>query len=129
VVRYLSDEWLEEFDRALEGYAALRAASRGVSVTVQHVISGGPDGERAYHVLIEDGKVHIRSGHVPDPTVTFRGDYTTSAAIANGELSAQAAFGSGRLRVGGDLSVLMEQQVVFAGFDAATDSLRGRTEY
>jgi putative sterol carrier protein len=129
VLRYLSDEWVEEFDHVAEADPTLQAASKGVSVTVQHVISGGPEGERAYHVVVDDGRVRIRPGQLAAPTLTFRGDYATSAAIARGELSAQGAFGSGQLRVGGDLSVLIEQQAVFASFDAATESLRGRTEY
>jgi putative sterol carrier protein len=46
----------------------------------------------------------VTDGRVEGPDLTFTQDRATAGAIARGELSAQAAFLDGRLRVGGDLS-------------------------
>ena len=49
--------------------------------------------------------------------MTFTQDVETAAAVNRGELSAQAAFMTGRLRVGGDVQVLLDRQPALAEVD------------
>ena len=59
----------------------------------------------------------------------FEQDYATAVGLATGVLNAQTAFVSGRLRVTGDMDLLMASQPVFAALDAVFGDVRRRTEF
>ncbi|MGH2684617.1 MAG: hypothetical protein ACRDJP_04015, partial [Actinomycetota bacterium] len=71
MARYLSAEWLEAVDAAAAGDDDLRKATHGLHLTVQQRVTGGPDGEVAYHLVLDDGSVEVRRGEAPAPDVTF----------------------------------------------------------
>jgi putative sterol carrier protein len=129
MVGYLSDAWMHELDTAAKASERLRTAVAGVQLTVQQVIKDGPDGDVTFHLDIADGDVSVAQGVAADPDVTFTQDHATAVAIGRGELSAQAAFMAGRLRVGGNVALLMEQQRAFSGIDDVFADVRGRTSY
>ena len=123
--RYLSDEWLRALD------AAASSCSVDGQITIEHVVADGADdgGELRYHIVIEGSRVRFIAGAATTPTVTFHEDRATAAAIASGTLLAPAAFLSGRLSVGGDLSALMENAVAIAAVDEAVAAVRRATSY
>jgi SCP-2 sterol transfer family len=131
--RYLSPEWLDAAQRAIDASTATRKAAAGsadcADFVVQHVVTGGSDGDLTYHVLAGADGVRICRGDAPDPTVVFTEDYGTAAAIGRGELSAQAAFMAGRIRVHGDLGRLIERGGAFDEIDEALAGLRSETSY
>jgi hypothetical protein len=129
VARYLSTEWLGELDSAAAGDSGLQAATAGHRLTVQHVVTGGPDGDIRFHVDIDDGAVHVRPGDAGDPTVTFTQSLDTATAVSRGELSAQGAFMLGRLRVSGDLPALVTHHDALVGVDDVFRSVRDRTSW
>lgn len=99
---FLSPEWVADLAEAARG----AAAPADVALVVQQVVVDGRDGgEAAYAVRIAAGAVSVTEGRADDADLTFTQDRATAAAIARGELSAQAAFLDGRLQVGGDLDV------------------------
>ena len=57
------------------------------------------------------------AGRVDDPDLTFTQDRATAEAIHRGDLSAQAAFMQGRLRLGGDLRAVIDRAVELATID------------
>ena len=126
---YLSSEWLAEADRAAAASTSLRAATADVTLVVQQVVTGGPDGDTAYHVVVDHGAVSVVPGPAAKPDVTFTEDHATAVAIGRGELSAQTAFMVGKLRVGGDLERLLDQQDSFSGIDDVFDELRAGTTW
>ncbi len=129
MARYLSDEWLAEIEQAAQRSDDLRRAGAAGPLTVQQVVTGGPDGEVAFHVKLSSDGVTVRRGRADDADVSFTQDNETAAAIGRGELSAQAAFMTGRLRVGGDLTLLIERQRDLGGIDDLFDEVRARTDY
>jgi putative sterol carrier protein len=129
VPRYLTPEWLDAAQRAVEADETLARATTDVRISVQQVVTGGPDGDAAYHVLIDDGTVRVVKGEAGDATVTFVQDWQTASAIGRGELSAQGAFMSGRIRVRGDLPKLVECADVFSEVDDVFAGLRAQTTY
>ena len=129
MARYLSDEWLAALDDAAQQSSALRTATAGVHLVVQHVVSGAPSGDVSYHVVIDDGVVRFRPGVADDATVTCRQDHATAVAVAKGELSAQAAFLNGTMSVRGDLTTLAAHGDALTGVDGALDSVRAATEF
>jgi putative sterol carrier protein len=129
VPRYLTQEWLDAAQRAVEADPALAENTKDVQLTVQQVVTGGPDGDAAYHVAIDDGTVRVVTGEASNATVTFIQNWDTATAISRGELSAQGAFMTGRIRVRGDLPKLVEYGNVFGGVDDVFADLRMQTTY
>lgn len=132
---FLSSEWLDELDQAACASQALQSATADISLTVQQVVTGGNGGNRdtnestAYHVVVDHGSVRIRPGHADHFDVSFTQDRETATAVGRGDLSAQAAFMLGKLRVGGNVSLLMAHQATFAGIDDVFAEVRDRTTY
>jgi putative sterol carrier protein len=129
VPRYLSPEWLDAAQHALDASDALAQAGGKVQLTVQQVVTGGPDGDVTFHVAVDAGKVTLASGEAADPTVTFIQNWDTASAVGRGELSAQGAFMTGLIRVRGDLPKLVEYGDVFGGVDDVLAGLRADTTY
>ena len=107
----------------------MRGATEGMHLVVQQVVTGGPDGDVAYHVIVDDGRTSVRAGRADDPTITFTQDRATARAVSRGELSAQGAFMAGRIRVRGDLPALVAQQDALLRVDDVFASVRATTEY
>jgi putative sterol carrier protein len=129
VPRYLTEEWLEAAQRAVQTDRTLAAAAESVQLTVQQVVTGGPHGDAAYHVVIDNGSVRVVSGEASDATVTFTQGWDTAVAISKGEQSAQGAFMTGLIRVRGNLPKLVEYANVFGDMDDAFVELRADTTY
>ena len=129
MARYLSAEWLDAVGRAASASDELRRSTRGVRFTVQQRVTGVPEGDVTYHVVVDDGSVDVRPGEAEQPDVTFIQDHATAVGIGTGTVSAQAAFMLGRLRVAGDLPLLVTHRDAVAGLDTALASVREDTEY
>lgn len=108
----------------------LRSASAGSHLVVQQTVTAVDDsGDVAWHVTISDGVAHVVAGPAESPDVTFTQDRETARAIGAGELSAQAAFMLGKVRVGGDVSKLIEQRELFESLDDVFAEVRANTTY
>ncbi len=123
---FLSAEWIDAM-AAAASTAAVGPA--GGDLVVQHVVTGASTGEVAWVVRVQDGKLSVDTGHDPDPSITFTLDAATAAAIQSGHQSAQAAFMSGRLRLDGDVGVLVAQQGTLLALDDVFASVRAATTY
>jgi hypothetical protein len=99
-------DWIDELARSLAGIDA-----GGVAVEVLHRIDGGPS-----WVLAADGGSITARPAAPDDTgdVSFTWLADDAAAVAAGTTTVLAVFGTGRLRVGGDLRRLAEATALFA---------------
>lgn len=105
MAEFLSDAWLADLARA----AIAATAPTGVALVVQMLVEDGAGGDSiAYAVGMAGGVITVTPGRVHDADLTLTQDRATAAAIARGEMSAQVAFMSGRLRIGGDLRGVLE---------------------
>jgi putative sterol carrier protein len=127
VARFLSDQWVREMAEAAEASAGLAEATRGLRLVVQQVVEG-PDGA-AWWVGVDDGTVTVAPGAAEAPDVTLTTDAATAAALARGDLATQDAFAEGRLRIGGDLLVLIRHAGVLAKVEDAFADVRRRTTH
>jgi len=127
VLRHLSPEWIVALDEAARASSSLREAAADLDLTVQQVVRDGDD-EVTWYVRLRGGEVGVRAGRADDADVTFTQDRATARAIADGELSAQAAFMAGRLRTGGDLTRLLAHREALADLDDVFADVRARTE-
>ena len=115
---FLSDEWVD----------ALGAATRGVEVpataaiALRQVVDG-----ISWTVRVGDGRVTV--DRAVDADVTLTTDRATAIALVQGELAAQDAFASGRLRLTGSLATLLDNADGLAGLDAVFAGVRSSTTY
>jgi hypothetical protein len=130
VAAFLSPAWLAALhDAAERAPGGVDGGADGPRLVVQQVVTGGPKGIVEYHVVVDGGATTVHAGRAPDPTITFTQDRDTAAAVSRGELSAQGAFMTGRIRVRGNLTELIERQGLLAGLDDVFASVRNMTEY
>ena len=129
MAQYLSEEWLDQAATALAADPAIAAATADSELIILYEVTGSPTGKTTYSIQMDQGQTSLRIGPAKDAQVSFGMDYETAAAIAQGELSAQAAFMQGRLKLGGDVSVLIRQHACIDGLSDALAPLRDATTY
>ena len=128
MARFLSASWFDEMNTAA-GSAKAAPAGSTERLALRHVITGGPDGDVTYLVVIDKGAVSFVPGDDAAAPVTFTQDYDTAVAISKGELTAQAAFMIGRIRAGGEVGLLLTHQGALAGIDDVFEPVRAATSY
>jgi putative sterol carrier protein len=118
---FLTDAWLDDLDAA----ARVAELPTGAPLVLQQVVTDGLDGhEVAYALVVREGRVHVERGRADDPDLVFTQDRDTAEAIHRGELSAQAAFMQGRLRLGGDLRAVVDRASELAAVHDVFASVR-----
>ena len=127
MLTFLTPEWIEALDEAARRDPSLEAATAPVDLVVEQCVTD-PAGDVTFHIVFDHGHVSVIPGPATAPTVRFSQDRETALAIAAGVDSAQRAFMSGRLRVGGDLRVLLDHQVALSALDDVFASVRARTD-
>ena len=128
-MQYLSDEWIDAADTALsEGWDA--ADDEGDDTTIAYTVSGTPQGKVTYHLHFGPQGAGVAPG-LPDddPDVTMELDYDTAREIERGEASAQVAFMQGRIKLGGDVTVLLRGAERLAAVGDVLGALRDRTDH
>ena len=128
VVTYLSDEWMERAGSALSNSTELAARTAESDLAISYVVAGAPGGKVAYTLHFDHGTTSLTPS-AADGSVTFELDYATAADIAKGDLSAQAAFMQGKLKLVGDVNVLIRDGAVLDGVSDALGALRADTEF
>lgn len=121
---FLSEAWLA----ALADAAAAATVPDELELAVQQVVHD-ESGEVAYAIRLAGGAVHVERGQIEDPDITFTQDRATAAAIAQGTLSAQAAFMAGRMQVSGDLSAVIEAALAVQALDQVFAAARAVTTW
>jgi len=124
VAEFLSAAWLSTLEAAAHG----ATVPDELRLVVQQVVHDGGK-EVAYALRVAGRTVTVERGRVADADVTFTQDRATAAAIATGELSAQAAFIDGRLRVGGDLRAMVDRARDLAAIDDLFAAARAATTW
>ena len=110
---FLSDEWTAEVKR-LHSEVVAQPAPTARSVRMNLVLTQSPlgDGTLEAHVDTSSGEVMVDTGHLDSPDLTVTLDYETAKAIlVDGDAqAAMQAFMSGRIKIDGDMSLLLALQ-------------------
>ena len=117
-VKFLSDGWAEALKLELNQSDAFRQAAAGQKATIQQVITGG-DGDTHYWITIADGQIDLGVGDVEGEDATITQSYDSAAALAKGELSPITAFMTGKLKIGGNMGLILGLQGALAQLPAA----------
>lgn len=99
--------WVAAMDEAARADQGLREAAAGRRVVIDQEVREGAARHR-WHVVLDHGEVAVRPGPAEAADVSFSQDAEVAGAVARGEVAASTAFAMGRIRVGGDVAVLME---------------------
>ncbi len=128
-VRYLSLDWIRELTREVAESEQLSTLARDHAIGVTQVVTDGPEGDVTYHLQVGDGAARFGAGAADPEHVKMEQDWATAVAVATGELNAQEAFVTGRIRLFGDQQALMDAQPVFGALDGVFATVRERTRY
>jgi putative sterol carrier protein len=129
MAEFLSPEWVDELDAAARASASLAARTQDLVLTVQQVVEHAPAGETRYYLAIDRTGVRVHPGSADSPDLTLIADYDVARAINAGTANAQQALVTGRLKIKGQLAVLLGNEDVFAALDDVFAPVRGATTY
>lgn len=125
-VKFLSTEWADAVKARLNANDAFRQAAAGQRATIQQVISDGA-GETRYWIEIADGSIDMGLGDADDPDATISESYETAVKLATSELSVVTAFMTGKVKVAGNMGLLMSLQGALSQLPAAMQEIE--TDY
>ena len=114
-VQFLSDEWTTELEQRLNESEVFAKASASANATIQNVIAT-PEGQKRYWLRFSGGKVELGSGDADKADATIEQDYETAAALARSELNPVSAFMTGKIRINGSMTLLMQLQGALTEF-------------
>jgi len=138
-VQFLSDEWVAAFNDALVGLEPELAgvdgslAAAGGRFRVTQRVSGVPPDGRTVEVtlVVTEGRAALDLGtpEAAGPGVVVALAYRDAAAMSRGDLSPAEALGDGRIKVRGDLSLLVASQPFLAAAAERVAGLAPGTTY
>ena len=105
-LRFLSPEWADALTAEVNADPDFATAAGGQRARIQQVISSDA-GEQRYWTTIEGGKIAMGMGDLDGPDATIRQSYDTAVALAKRELSPVTGFMMGKIKVEGNMGMLM----------------------
>jgi hypothetical protein len=136
VPQFLSPAWVERCNEVLAGLApdpehSIVAASG--TFRVEQLISGAPPDGRTVRTVLTSEQGALSVALDPDPApeanVVMEIAYPDAAALAKGELDAASALGEGKVRVHGDLAVLVSAQLLLQAAAGRLAAVQAETTY
>ncbi len=85
--------------------------AKGVNASIQLNTSG--EGGGTHIIKVANGKATWEEGTAPDPTVTISVSARDWLDIVTGKLDATKAFMTGKLKISGDMNLMMRFQKMF----------------
>jgi putative sterol carrier protein len=121
-VKFLSDEWAQALKAELNESEDFRQAAAGHKATIQQIITGA-DGTTHYWITIGDGKIDLGVGDIDGEDATITQSYDSAAALARGELSPVTAFMTGKLKISGNMGMILGLQGALAQLPPAMSKI------
>lgn len=131
-MRYLSPAWLDAAAAALADSPGLQDAIGDVSLTLEQTVTEVPDeldGAVRWHIVLDHGEARLVPGPAEHADLRFATTYRVARAIVVGDLVAPMAFIAGRLRIGGDLTLLTRHQRLLSALDDVLVDVRKATTF
>jgi putative sterol carrier protein len=128
MAQYLSQEWHDTAKELAQTFPEKPGATAKMGVKV----TGGPEGDIHYFQVVENGKVLEQAvGELADADFTMVSTWEDSVRIQKGELDANAAFMSGKMKVTGNVGKLMALMplTMSAEYKTIQEQIRATTEY
>jgi putative sterol carrier protein len=110
-VKFLSEGWVSELTAQLNASDGFKEAAGTQAATIQQVITGA-DGDTHYWTKIADGSIEMGIGDLEGAEATITQSYDTAVALAKRELSPVTGFMMGKIKVAGNMGLLLGLQGV-----------------
>ncbi|MGZ6545644.1 MAG: SCP2 sterol-binding domain-containing protein [Actinomycetota bacterium] len=117
-VQFLSQGWADALKEQLNASDTFKDAAVGKQATIQQVI-GGDGGDTHYWIRIADATIDMGLGDTENPDATITQSYETAVALAKSELSPVTAFMTGKIKIAGNMGLLLGLQGVLSLLPAA----------
>lgn len=128
-VRYLSLEWIEALSKAVADSDDMRRAAASNSIAITQIVTGTPDGDVTYHLVVQDGRAEFGAGPAENEDLRMMQDWDTAVGVAQHTVNPQDALIAGNIRLGGDPTKLMAAQDIFMALDGIFSEVSKRTLY
>jgi len=125
-VQFLSTEWAEAVKAELNANGAFRQAAASQQATIQQVITSS-EGDTHYWIVIADGAIDMGVGDADAPDARITQSYDTAVKLAKSELSVVTAFMTGKVKVAGNMGMLMGLQGALSQLPTAMQAVE--TDY
>ena len=123
-VKFLTEDWTNALTSALAEHEGFQSAIASTDLGVQFVVSDVPDGDNVdYYLSIGGGSATAAIGSLEGADVTIKSNYETASAVSKGDLNTQTAFMTGKIKVEGNLAVLMMNQNIISQWGKASESI------
>ena len=111
-VKFLSDDHLAAATAALNANDDFVNSIANIDMGLQFHVTEAPDGDIDYYLTVGDGAAAMASGQLDSADVSISSSHETALALFTGELNTQMAFMTGKIKVAGNMAVLMMNQGV-----------------
>ncbi len=128
-MRYLSLDWIQKLSSCVASSESVAKACANHSLAITQVVTGGPEGDVVYHLVVANGVATFDAGAAPDEDARMEQSWETAVAVATGAINTQELFIGGKISVTGDLQKLIACQAVFTALDAVFETVRQETVY
>ena len=125
-VKFLSTEWADAVKAELNANDAFRQAAASQQATIQQVITS-EEGDTHYWIVIAEGAIDMGVGDADAPDATITQSYDTAVKLAKSELSVVTAFMTGKVKVAGNMGMLMGLQGALSQLPTAMQAVE--TDY
>ncbi len=109
-LEFLSKEWAAEMADAVNNHDGFSDTVGEIAITVQNVVTDGPNGECRYYVGIADGAAFCEVGETDNADITIDQEYAVAVRLAKGELDLQSALMQGHIRASGNLALALQHR-------------------
>lgn len=121
-MKFLSQEWADALTSDLNASETFKDAAASADATIQQVITG-PDGEIRYWTRVSAGFIEMAIGDHESPDATITQSYDTAVALAKRELSPVTGFMMGKIKIAGNMGLLLGLQGVLTQIADAMGSM------
>lgn len=122
-VQFLSDDHMAAATAALAADGDFTNSIANIDMGLQFDVTEGPSGDVKYYLEVADGTAVMETGELDNADVSISSTYETAEAMFKGELNTQMAFMTGKIKVAGNMAVLMMNQGVITKWGAAMADL------
>ena len=122
-VKFLSTEWAEAVKAELNANDAFRQAATQKATIQQVITSNDGASDTHYWIEIADGAIDMGVGDAAAPDATITQSYETAVKLAKSELSVVTAFMTGKVKVGGNMGLLMALQGALSQLPSAMQAV------
>ena len=121
-VQFLSDEHRAAATAALNANDDFVNSIANIDMGLQFHVTEAPSGDVDYYLTVGDGSATMAIGELDSADVSIS-THETALALFTGELNTQMAFMTGKIKVAGNMAVLMMNQGVINKWAATVADL------